>query len=64
MVGSGVDLGDIADYVGHNDLGTAVLLRRCAARVHRAARAGQLDGRLRRGPVRVPRARDRPARRA
>jgi dTDP-L-rhamnose 4-epimerase len=27
MVGLGVDLGDIADYVSHNDLGTAVLLR-------------------------------------
>jgi dTDP-L-rhamnose 4-epimerase len=27
MVGLGVDLGDIADYVAHNDLGTAVLLR-------------------------------------
>ena len=32
MVGLGVDLGDIADYVGHNDLGTAVLLRALAAR--------------------------------
>jgi dTDP-L-rhamnose 4-epimerase len=31
MVGLGVDLGDIADYVGHNDLGTAVLLRELAA---------------------------------
>ena len=27
MVGLGVDLGDIIDYVSHNDLGTAVLLR-------------------------------------
>jgi dTDP-L-rhamnose 4-epimerase len=27
MVGLGVDLGDIAEYVAHNDLGTAVLLR-------------------------------------
>ncbi len=27
MVGLGVDLGDIVDYVAHNDLGTAVLLR-------------------------------------
>ena len=26
-VGLGVDLGDIADYVSHNDLGTAVLIR-------------------------------------
>jgi dTDP-L-rhamnose 4-epimerase len=32
MVGLGVDLGDIADYVSHNDLGTAVLLRALAAR--------------------------------
>lgn len=32
MVGLGVDLGDIADYVSHNDLGTAVLLRSLAAR--------------------------------
>jgi dTDP-L-rhamnose 4-epimerase len=31
MVGLGVDIGDIADYVGHNDLGTAVLLRALAA---------------------------------
>src|SRR4051812_39800294 len=31
MVGLGVDIGDIADYVGHNDLGTAVLLRAIAA---------------------------------
>jgi dTDP-L-rhamnose 4-epimerase len=30
MVGLGVDIGDIADYVGHNDLGTAVLLRALA----------------------------------
>jgi dTDP-L-rhamnose 4-epimerase len=32
MVGLGVDLGDIADYVAHNDLGTAVLLQALAAR--------------------------------
>jgi dTDP-L-rhamnose 4-epimerase len=32
MVGLGTDIGDIADYVGHNDLGTAVLLRALAAR--------------------------------
>ncbi|MBJ7522289.1 MAG: NAD-dependent epimerase/dehydratase family protein, partial [Solirubrobacteraceae bacterium] len=30
MVGLGVDLGDISDYVSHNDLGTAVLLRELA----------------------------------
>jgi len=32
MVGLGLDIGDIADYVAHNDLGTAVLLRALAAR--------------------------------
>ncbi len=32
MVGLGVDFLDIADYVSHNDLGTAVLLRALAAR--------------------------------
>ncbi len=31
MVGLGVDLGDIAEYVAHNDLGTAQLLRALAA---------------------------------
>jgi dTDP-L-rhamnose 4-epimerase len=30
MVGLGTDIGDIADYVGHNDLGTASLLRALA----------------------------------
>jgi dTDP-L-rhamnose 4-epimerase len=32
MVGLGVDIGDIGEYVGHNDLGTAILLRALAAR--------------------------------
>jgi dTDP-L-rhamnose 4-epimerase len=32
MVGLGTDIGDIADYVAHNDLGTAILLRALAAR--------------------------------
>ncbi len=32
MVGLGLDLSDAADYVRHNDLGTAVLLRELAAR--------------------------------
>jgi dTDP-L-rhamnose 4-epimerase len=32
MVGLGVDIGDVVDYVSHNDLGTAVLLRALAAR--------------------------------
>ena len=31
MVGQGVDLGDLPEYVGHNDLGTAQLLRALAA---------------------------------
>jgi dTDP-L-rhamnose 4-epimerase len=31
MVGLGTDIGDIADYVSHNDLGTAVLLGALAA---------------------------------
>ena len=35
MVGLGVDLDDIADYVSHNDLGTAVLLRTLARRSFR-----------------------------
>ena len=38
MVGLGTDIGDIADYVAHNDLGTAVLLRELA----RARFAGRL----------------------
>src|SRR5215203_3920438 len=32
MVGLGVDLGDLPDYVGHNDLATAQLLRALALR--------------------------------
>jgi dTDP-L-rhamnose 4-epimerase len=32
MVGLGADIGDVADYVSHNDLGTAQLLRALAAR--------------------------------
>ena len=35
MVGLGLDIGDIADYVAHNDLGTAVLLRALAEREFR-----------------------------
>ena len=31
MVGLGVEIGDVAEYVAHNDLGTAVLLRALAA---------------------------------
>ena len=55
MVGLGVDIGDIADYVAHNDLGTAVLLRALAAtRLHRPTRARVEHGRLRRGPLHLP----------
>ena len=32
MVGLGSDFGDVVDYVGHNDLGTATLLRELARR--------------------------------
>ena len=60
MVGLGVDLGDIADYVSHNDLGTAVLLRALVG-LHRAVRARLEHGRLRRGPLPLHRARDRGA---
>ena len=35
MVGLGADVGDIADYVAHNDLATAVLLKALAARRYR-----------------------------
>ncbi len=38
MVGLGTDIGDIADYAGHNGLGTAVLLRE----LHRARFTGRL----------------------
>ncbi len=38
MVGLGADLADIADYVGHNSLGTAVLLRT----LHQVAFSGSL----------------------
>ncbi len=34
MVGLGLDIGDIADYASHNDLGTAQLLRAMAERGH------------------------------
>ena len=60
MVGLGTDIGDIADYVSHNDLGTAVLLRSLArARLRGPARARVEHGRLRRGSLRVRRARPR-----
>ena len=50
--GSGLDFADAPDYVRHNDLGTAVLLRELAgAAIRRAAGAGQQHGRLRRGSL-------------
>ena len=56
MVGLGVDLGDLPEYVGHNDLATAQLLRALApARLRRPARARLEHGRLRRGPLRAAR---------
>ena len=40
MVGLGVDFGDVVDYVRHNDLATATLLRALARRgLHRSRRA-------------------------
>jgi dTDP-L-rhamnose 4-epimerase len=43
MVGMGVDLGDLPEYVGCNDLGTAVLLSEMArARVHRLVLASSM----------------------
>jgi dTDP-L-rhamnose 4-epimerase len=60
MVGLGVDLGDAPDYVRHNDLATAVLLRAIAATgsVHRLVLASSMvvygEGRYRceeHGPV-------------
>ena len=59
MVGHGVDPADAPGYAAHNDLGTAVLLAAMhAAGVRRLVLAG-LDGRLRRGPLRLPGARRR-----
>ena len=54
---------DLPGYAGCNDLGTAVLLAAMARGRRRPAGAGELDGRLRRGPLRVSRARRRPGRR-
>ena len=59
MVGLGVDVQDMPDYAGINGLGTAVLLAAMARGGRRPAGAGQLDGGLRRGPLRLPGARRR-----
>ena len=42
MVGLGVDLDDLPDYVSHNDLGTAVLLRAMAGGVGRLVLASSM----------------------
>ena len=42
MVGLGVDLGDLPDYVSCNDLGTAVLLRAMAGRVEHLVLASSM----------------------
>ena len=52
-VGLGVDLGDIVDYVSSNDLGTACVLRAAAHERRRTGRVRQLDGRVRRGCLRL-----------
>ncbi len=54
MVGLGIDFDDVADYVHHNDFGTATLLRA----LHRVRFRGRLTlaeqhGRLRGGPLPV-----------
>ncbi len=50
-VGLGVDVQDLPDYADSNVLGTAVLLAGDGPRRGRPAVAGQLDGRVRRGPA-------------
>ena len=57
--GLGVDFGDIADYVAHNDLGTASCCARSPRAVRGPARARLEHGRLRRGPLPLCRARAR-----
>lgn len=52
-VGLGVDLDDLDDYVSSNSLGTAVLLQPAGPTEGAAARLRELDGDLRRGPLRV-----------
>jgi dTDP-L-rhamnose 4-epimerase len=54
MVGLGTDIGDIADYVAHNDFGTAVLLRELARMRFggRRARARASRSAARGGPAR------------
>jgi dTDP-L-rhamnose 4-epimerase len=42
MVGLGVDLGDVVDYVQHNDVGTAALLRELARRPVRVVLASSM----------------------
>jgi hypothetical protein len=57
MVGLGKDLGDVVDYVRDNALGTARLLAALHRRPGRVGRLvlGQLDARLWRGRLPLPR---------
>ncbi len=57
MVGAGVTASDLPLYAGHNDLGTACRSRGDARARRALPRAGVVDGRLRRRPVPLPRAR-------
>ena len=57
MVGAGVTVADLPLYAAHNDLGTAALLAAMHERGVRRAGARVVDGRLRRGALRLPRAR-------
>ena len=62
MVGLGVDLGDLPEYVGHNDFATAQLLRALAASGFDGPPRARLEhGRVRRGALRVRGARHRGA---
>ena len=59
LVGAGTTVSDLPAYAAHNDLGTAALLAAMADRERAPPGAGLLDGGLRRGPVRLSRARRR-----
>ena len=64
MVGLGVDLEDVTGYVGHNDMGTPCCCGRSLAGDTSACRPRLEHGRLRGGPLPLPRARGRPPRAA
>ena len=55
VVGAGVTVADLPAYAAHNDLGTAALLAAMHEAGRRPAGAGLVDGRLRRGPLRLRR---------